>query len=232
MRGQELATVAGEPSLVGTSLRLQAVVTVNQGDYPAALDLVQQARAIHRDHHELYQESMDVSQMAYVLDMMGRLDAAQEVYDEGLEMAERLGHRFTEALIIGNIAGLAISQGRLGEARRRADQSLAMCIDIGDVEGQAEMHVLLGEVARLTGEHGVAHERLHQRRPTWRYPSMPTLIAVRALASRALIAVVERTFDGGAAPVHPGPGDRHQLRDPLPPRKSTAGRGSGAARRR
>ena len=193
VHAQELATVAGEPSLVGTSLRIQAVVAVNRGDYPAALDLVQQARAIHRDHHELYQESMDVSQMAYVLEMMGRLDAAQEVYGEGLAMAERSGHRFNEALIIGNIAGLAISRGRLGEGRRRADQSLAMCIDIGDVEGQAEMHVLLGEIARLTGEHAAAHAHFTNA-IDMAIPIHADAIAVRALASRVLIAVVDRAF--------------------------------------
>ncbi len=194
VRGQDLATAAGEASLVGVSLRIQSAVAVNTGDYPAALVLTEQARAIHRDHHELYQESMDVSQMAYVLETMGRLDAAQGVYGEALEMAERLGHRFTQALIIGNIAGLAIIRGGLDEGRRRAGQSLAMCVDIGDVEGQAEMHLLLGEVARLTGDHGVAHERFATAIDL-ALPIHADAIVVRALALRALIALVESTLD-------------------------------------
>ena len=194
LHAQDLATAADEPSLVGTSLRIQSSVAVNMGDYPAALALAEHARAIHRDNHELYQESMDVSQMAYVLETIGRLDAAQEAYGEALEMAERLGHRFTQALILGNFAGLAIARGRLDEGRRRAGQSLAMCVDIGDVEGQAEMHVLLGEVARLTGDHGVANERF-ARAIDMGVPIHADAIAVRALALRALVAVVERTPD-------------------------------------
>ncbi len=69
-----------------------------------------------------------------------------------------------------------------------------MCLDIGDVEGQAEMQLLLGEVARLTGDHGVANERFATA-VELALPIHADAIAVRALALRALIAVVERSLD-------------------------------------
>ena len=149
---QQRAAEVGDPRIAAKSLRFQSVISLSRGDLPGALELVEQGLAELSRRPDAFEESLLASQKGVVLDGMGRLDEAWATYQGALVSIRALGYRFGEGMLVGNLAGVALAQGRLGDARAGADESLAICEDLGDVEGQAEPLYTLGEVARLCGD--------------------------------------------------------------------------------
>lgn len=190
MLALQRAAEVGDPRIAAKTRRFQAVMSLYRGDLPGALDLVEQGLAELSRRPDAFEESLLGSQKGVVLDGMGRYDEALATYQGALVGIRALGYRFGEGMLVGNMAGVALAQGRLGDARAGADESLAICEDIGDVEGQAEPLYTLGEVARLSGDHATARRRFaaavdlaDEVDADW--------IVVNAVAAEALIAATE-----------------------------------------
>jgi class 3 adenylate cyclase/tetratricopeptide (TPR) repeat protein len=198
MLAQQRAAEVGDPRIAAKTRRFQSVISLYRGDLPGALDLVEQGLAELSRRPDAFEESLLGSQKGVVLDGMGRYDEALASYQGALASTRAQGYRFGEGMLVGNMAGVALAQGRLGDARAGADESLAICEDIGDVEGQAEPFYTLGEVARLSGDHATARRRFaaavdlaDQVDADW--------IVVNAVAAEALIAATEGDGDGAIA---------------------------------
>jgi tetratricopeptide (TPR) repeat protein len=187
---QERAAEIGDPRIAARSLRFQSVVDVYRGDLRGALDLLEQALAELSRRPDAFEESMLGSQKGVVLDALGRFGEALATYQGALVGIRALGYRFAEGMLVGNIAGVALAQGRLGDARAGAEESLAMCEDLGDVEGQAEPLYTLGEVARRCGDHATARRRFAAA-VSLADQVDADFIVVNAVAAEALIDATE-----------------------------------------
>ena len=88
----------------------------NVGDYPTSLDLAGQAREVFARAGDTEMESAALAQQATTLFNMGRYAEAQAALEETLPIFRRSGHRYREAINLGNLASIALMRGRLAES--------------------------------------------------------------------------------------------------------------------
>ncbi len=151
-RALEEARQADLPVLVAESLRYLSMLANNEGDYADALDLVTKARDGFSSAGELEGEGTALVQMATTLFNLNRIDEARATLEQVLPVFHRSGHRYREAIVVGNLATIAHSQGELAVARRWATEAVAQTRALGDREAICTDLVVLGMIAAAVGE--------------------------------------------------------------------------------
>ncbi len=106
------------------------------------------------------QADINVAGLSHNLAVMyqgrGELGEARRLYDESLQIKQKLGNQSGIAQTLHQLAILAEAQGELDEARRLYDESLQINQTLGDQRGIASTLHELGRLAQAQGELGEA----------------------------------------------------------------------------
>ena len=157
-----LARQVGRPRLIGETLRYMSIVANNQSDFARSMDLLGQALEIGRASNDTEAESLVLVQMGTVLYNQGHYAKARVQLERALPIYIESGHRYRQAVAMSNIAGIAVIQGDLGVARKLVTKGLELTLHLGDKEGIATAHTILGDVYRRAGLYQLAREQLEE----------------------------------------------------------------------
>ncbi|MET0830987.1 MAG: adenylate/guanylate cyclase domain-containing protein [Acidimicrobiia bacterium] len=157
------ANDAGNQRMRGEGLRLLAVVATNLGETKDAVALLDEARAAHHAIDDLEGEALVVGQLgATYIQMGGHLDEARRVSEEAMAMFVATGHRLRLGIVQGNLAAIAIEQGRLDDALELAVDNLELATEVEDAEGVVSAYQRLGDIRRCLGNNGEARRLLEE----------------------------------------------------------------------
>jgi tetratricopeptide (TPR) repeat protein len=161
-RALDEAHAARRPQLAAEALRYLSILANNEGDYPSALDYVEQARAAFAAVGDLEGEATALSQGASTLYNLNRYDEARAALEQTLPLFRRSGHRYRETIVLGNLATIALGQGELADARRWASEAVQHTRALVDREATCTNLVLQGMVATAIGDWAEAESLLQE----------------------------------------------------------------------
>lgn len=92
----------------------------------------------------------------------GRLDEAAEWFADALALARRHHYKWDEAQALHGIGQSDWLANRLDSAKESLIGALALRDDLGDRRGKALTRIILGDIARRSGQFGEAHDLLDQ----------------------------------------------------------------------
>src|SRR5688572_14145570 len=134
---------------VMTSLAALAKI---RGDFREALRCYEDALAQGRRHSLLEHVLGTLNDVGIAYMALGRLDAAEDAFTEGLTIANALGGLSIRITLEVSHASLQIEKGDLVEAKRRCDNAMKLLAHRGDARASAEVAKIQGIVARETGD--------------------------------------------------------------------------------
>ena len=140
------------PVSVAEAQRYLSMLANNEGQYAAALDLAVRARKGFAAAGDLEAEGTALVQQATTLFNLNRIDEARTSLEQVLPLFHRSGHVYREAIVVGNLAAIAQSQGDLAVARRWALQATGQTRALLDREATANSLLVLGMVATAVGD--------------------------------------------------------------------------------
>ena len=132
-----------------------------QGDYPRALEWLEQARIEFAASKESAGLSETLVEIGIVYYHQGNLAPANTHLEESVRLARRLGDRQRMALALHNLGNVAFDQGDYTTTRIRYEESLAIRREIGDRVGIAGTLNNLGILASYQGDY-VATKALYE----------------------------------------------------------------------
>jgi class 3 adenylate cyclase/tetratricopeptide (TPR) repeat protein len=167
---------------------------------------------------ELYRELGDWMRIAQACNNLGgsyqwsgQMDRALALYQEGLQIAQRIGDTRDEALLLTTTAEVYLDQGRWALAIEHLERALFLAQESGTVSRQVEAHWLLGAANERVGHLDEAWQHLEaaeaQSRGTshWRfapriYLDLARLCATEGTADRARLYIEQAIQAAGPAP--------------------------------
>ena len=144
--------IADRPALVAEAQRYLSMLANNEGQYAEALDLVTRARDGFVAVGDLEGEGTALVQQATTLYNMNRIAEARATLEQVLPVFHRSGHTYREAIVVGNLATIAMSQGELAVARRWADEATAQTRALFDREATVNNLLVQGMIATAVGD--------------------------------------------------------------------------------
>ena len=118
----------------------------SRGDYSKATDFLKQSIKLAKDDKNL--ESLKASalyDLGWIQDDWGNKQEAIALYQQSLELYEKIGNVGGKAASLHNLAVIYANRGDVGEAIALYQQSLELYEKIGDVQGKAaSLHQLAG----------------------------------------------------------------------------------------
>ncbi len=159
-RAVELSRAVGRPALLGESLRYLSMLAGNNSDYPASVEYGVQARDTFARAGDTELESTALAQLATTYFNMGRYAEAQQSLEETLPIFRRSGHRYREAINLGNLASVTMMRGHLAASERWARAALELTRQLDEGEAGATYSQVLGALATLTSRFDEAREHL------------------------------------------------------------------------
>src|SRR4051812_35199020 len=153
-------TTATDPRLqvdVMTNLGTMASI---RGDFREALRYFQDALATGRMHSLLDNIVAALNNLGLANMALGRHDAAEEAFAEGLAIADALGGLSTRVELEVNIAALHLERRNFEEAQRRCDRAMMLAEHLDDARANGEASRVYGVIARETGDFVNAEKHL------------------------------------------------------------------------
>lgn len=166
-QGRAAASVGAGPTrragpARGESLRYLAIVANNESQFPLAIGLLEQARAVHAANKDVEGESSTLVQLGSVLYNLGRLREARVWLEESLPIFVASGHKYRQAVVRSNLGTILLQEGELGPARQLINEGLEGCLELDDREGVACALGALGDLYRRVGDHQEAQHTLRR----------------------------------------------------------------------
>ncbi len=184
------ARSARATDLVGETLRNLAVVADNRNDFPAALELLDEAADVFRQGDDPLALGRVMSSRGAIFSKLGRSADALENHESARRLFTEVGYQLGIAIAIGNVAEVSLDRGELGATRRAVGEGLELSRRIGDVEGIAFFQTSLGSVYRRAGMSEQADAALHLALDASEEADLEWS-ASRALLELALVAVMD-----------------------------------------
>ena len=91
---------------------------------------------------------------------MGRYADAQDALEQTLPIFRRAGHRYREAINLGNLAAITMMRGHLATADRYAREALEIAHQLEEVEAGATYNLVLSAVETFCSRFDEAREHL------------------------------------------------------------------------
>jgi len=156
----EIATTAHHDLVAAGSLHSRGVAYHNMGAY----DL---AEADYRAAYQIWHDRNDREGTSRVLNSLGILaydredfDVARSYLDRALQTKRALGERLGENRVLNNLALVATAQHDYETVIASFNRTLALAIEIDDLEGEAASHQGLGYAALRLGQFDQAQHHL------------------------------------------------------------------------
>jgi tetratricopeptide (TPR) repeat protein len=146
------ARATGQQVLVGETLRYLAIVANNCSEFPLAVELLEEARAVHHEDDDPENESVVLVQLASVLYNQGHYEEARRCLEEALPILTGSGYKYRQAVVTSNLGSIEMVQGELGAARRHLVEGLRLSQEVNDKESTAIGFGVLGELLVRVGE--------------------------------------------------------------------------------
>lgn len=184
-RNLEIAVELGDLHMqVTANINLGVVYSV-LGMIDLAVDTTRAARALATRMGAAASIGLATSNLAGYYIEQGRIDEADALLGEAIEMIERTGARYilTESLVFR--ARIAATRGQLADARRFAEESLALARSLGNELDAAIALRILAQIESRSGEHDAAREHIEEALA--RAAVHDELEAIRTRAARARI---------------------------------------------
>ena len=157
----EQARTLDRPDLLGEALRYLSMLASNSGDYPPALDYVDQAREAFARTGDAEMVAIALAQKATTLFLMTRYAEAQETLEQTLPIFSRAGHRYRVAINLGNLASIAMMRGHLASSERFAREALDLATELEEAEAVVSYRLVLATVETFTSRLDDARAHLH-----------------------------------------------------------------------
>jgi len=142
---------ATDPSLRADGLFWAGVLAVQQGDYDAARELLQQAAGLHRRLGDTRSEGRDLLTLGNVASYQGDYEAARAAQEQSLAMFEDSGTKGDIARSLHALGVLAQEQRDGDSGRAYYGRSLALYRQEGDRRSAA---LVLNNLGNLVGDEG------------------------------------------------------------------------------
>ncbi len=143
---------AGDRSGVASVLSIKAVLARFRGDAPAAEKLVRRALEVQDEIGNVRQIARLSNSLALLIQGQGDLAAAAELFDDAVAGAREVDYRSGEMLYLGNHSIALLDSGNLTEARRLAEEALALRDAGGTRSSLSWTYFFLGRIAVAAGE--------------------------------------------------------------------------------
>lgn len=125
----------------------------NMGYALTNLNEITRAEDVLENCRQICEEIKDWRRLVKVLNVLadtacyrGNFDQALSYYDEAITIANSLGNRYSQSLILNNIGTAYFSIQKYKEAEEAYKKSLELCKEIDDREGEAIAYSNLGEL--------------------------------------------------------------------------------------
>ena len=132
------------------------------GDYPAAVQALEQALAIYRDLGYQLGEANALYSFGAVLQMTGEYPSAAQALEQALAIYRDLGDRLGQANALYSLGNVRRLTNDFPAAAQVLEQALSICRDIDYRLGAANALTFLGDVLQLTGDYPAAARTLEQ----------------------------------------------------------------------
>ena len=156
-RALEAAASLGDPLTLLQARWAVAHVHYHQGDAPRAVALMDECladydEALHRPEAVQDPAVMCLCYSAWALWELGRGHDAQARIERVLAMAQRLGHRFSQAEACGFAASVALFRGDSARGLPLADEAVALCEESGFSAWLGHARIVRGRLRALQGD--------------------------------------------------------------------------------
>ena len=132
------------------------------GDYPAAVQVLEQALGIYRDLGDRLGQANALSDLGDVRRLTADYPAAGQVLEQALGIYRDVGDRLGQANALRDLGTVRLMTSDYTVAAQAGEQALAIYRDLGDRLGQANALRYLGIVRRATGDYPAAAQVLEQ----------------------------------------------------------------------
>lgn len=146
-------------------VRLTAMTAQNRGIIANVRGDITRALSHYRECIAAYERLGMTREVCGALNNLGMLHtdigewaAAAAAYGEASRLAEREGDRSVQIVLMGNLAELALAQGKIDEAEAVCRRALPMVREMADARAEAELRKHLGVIARERGEDATAEQ--------------------------------------------------------------------------
>lgn len=142
----------GAPLLVASALQLEAFARANLGEYEPAQRSAERARGIYAQAGDRMGMVQAMMAMGSALEASEDYESALRVEEDTLQILLDAEYDTLTAVHVGNMAYLLGKQGKLVEARLRAESGLALSRQTGNQEAHGLSLVMLGWLSQLRGD--------------------------------------------------------------------------------
>jgi tetratricopeptide (TPR) repeat protein len=128
------------------------------GEVEKAEDFLKKALDLVDDKQELAKEKSSIlHNLGWLYDDLGKIDEAIALYNQSLELKERVGDIQGKAATLHQLAGIYANRGDVDEAIALYNQSLEITERVGDIQGKAST---LHQLARIYANRGDVDEAI------------------------------------------------------------------------
>ena len=146
-----IAQRAGLRGTEAETWRYLSMLAGNAGDYPTALELVTRAREMFAEVGDAEGEGTALVGEATALYQQGRFTDARGALEQARPVFQRSGHRYREAVVLGNLGTIAAGQGELAAALGWVDQAVEVTRRIDDTEALGTNLAVHAEIDAILG---------------------------------------------------------------------------------
>ncbi|HEX5058134.1 MAG TPA: protein kinase [Kofleriaceae bacterium] len=161
-RNLEIAVELGDLDMQLTANINLGVVYGVLGEVQQAVNVTLAARKLATRMSAAASDGLACSNLAGYYLELGRLDEADAILDEGMAILERTGSRYVlcESLVFR--ARIAAARGKLADARKHAEESLALARQLGNQLDAAIATRVLAALDSRAGDHDAARVRIEE----------------------------------------------------------------------
>lgn len=142
------------------ALYVGAALATGQSDHAEARRMLETCLGLRRGLGSDVDIAATLSTLSLAHLQAGDVDSAAQGEHEALQIFEKLGHRFGQAICLLHMAQIRVFEGQDVEARDFADRCLALAREIGHKEIEAECELVQGEIDFEAGDLAAARVRI------------------------------------------------------------------------
>jgi len=168
-----LASASGQPAAALEVLLRQVQYYLETGEYPRALELVQQAADLAAEIGLAEQEVRGYALLGRILFHQSEYDRSREWLELAEQSAREAGFSAVLARVVYDLGMVDYYQGRFTPSVQRYEQALALYLEQGNEKGQVNCRLMQGTIHAILGAYSQARLMLedaldHCRRISWR----------------------------------------------------------------